>query len=120
MDISLNDEGGPRAADMLRQQVQARPALRPLLFVLKALLKKHGLNDVSTGGLGSFALANMVVAYLQEAEKVRCYAGRCCAVQRFVLGYGCHCCKCSKGATGKQGCLVLLVRLLCCDRWLRL
>ncbi len=29
-----------------------------------------GLGDVSQGGLGSFSLANMVIAHLQEEEKV--------------------------------------------------
>ena len=51
-------------------QVNQRPALRPLVLVVKSLLKASGLNDVSTGGLGSFALANMVVAHLQEEQKV--------------------------------------------------
>jgi hypothetical protein len=32
--------------------------------------KVLGLGDVSQGGLGSFSLANMVIAHLQEEEKV--------------------------------------------------
>ena len=41
------------------------------MLVVKSLLKANGLNDVSTGGLGSFALANMALAHLQEDAKVR-------------------------------------------------
>ena len=33
-------------------------------------VKVLGLGDVSQGGLGSFSLANMVIAHLQEEEKV--------------------------------------------------
>jgi DNA polymerase sigma len=36
------------------------PALRPLVLVLKALLKQNGLNEAAVGGLSSYALGNMV------------------------------------------------------------
>ncbi len=70
---------------MLDLQVEHWPALRPLVLVIKSLLKANGLNDVSTGGLGSFALANMALAHLQEEAKVRvdfkrrrgCLVGAC-------------------------------------------
>ena len=52
-------------------QVREWPALRPLVLVLKALLKDAHLNDVSTGGLSSFTLANMVLAHLLEETEVR-------------------------------------------------
>lgn len=38
--------------------------LRPLAVVLKAVLKHHALADVAVGGLGSWSLANMIVAHL--------------------------------------------------------
>jgi DNA polymerase sigma len=40
------------------------------VLVVKSLLKEAGLNDVSTGGLGSFALANMALSHLLEEAKV--------------------------------------------------
>ena len=43
-----------------------------MVLVLKSLLKEQGLNDVSTGGLSSFTLANMVLAHLhQEQQAIR-------------------------------------------------
>jgi len=39
--------------------------LRPLVLVLKSILKQSNLGDVSTGGLGSWSLANMAIAHLQ-------------------------------------------------------
>jgi DNA polymerase sigma len=46
-------------------QVRALPPLRPLVLVIKAMLKEAGLNEVFTGGLSSYSLVNMVVAHLQ-------------------------------------------------------
>jgi DNA polymerase sigma len=46
-------------------QVSALPPLRPLVLVIKAMLKEAGLNEVFTGGLSSYSLVNMVVAHLQ-------------------------------------------------------
>ena len=57
--------------DCTRVQVQEWPALRPLVVVLKTLLKDNRLNEVSTGGLSSFALANMVLAHLLEETEAR-------------------------------------------------
>ena len=43
----------------------ALPPLRPLVLVLKVLLKQAAMNEVFTGGISSWSLINMVVAHLQ-------------------------------------------------------
>lgn len=84
MDVSLNGDGGLRAASWLCGQQAAFPALRPLVLALKALLRGARLADVSQGGLGSFALALMVIAHLQEEEKVRaCFGVRALGFEGF-------------------------------------
>ncbi len=45
--------------------MRSLPALRPLLLTAKALLREAGLNEVFTGGLGSYALALLVISHLQ-------------------------------------------------------
>jgi len=40
------------------------------VLVLKGLLRGADLNNVAVGGLSSFSLANMVVASLQDDDKV--------------------------------------------------
>lgn len=70
VDVSLNSGGGVRAAVWLAAQQEAFPALRPLVLLLKAWLKAAGLAEVAQGGLGSFALALMVIGHLQEEAKV--------------------------------------------------
>jgi non-canonical poly(A) RNA polymerase PAPD5/7 len=46
------------------------PALKPLIFVLKALLIQRSLNTPAAGGLGSYALALMVISFLQVSISV--------------------------------------------------
>ena len=46
-------------------QVSSLAPLRPLLLAAKALLRESGLNEVFTGGLGSYALALLVISHLQ-------------------------------------------------------
>jgi hypothetical protein len=65
VDLSLGVENGAAAVSFMTRQVQALPPLRPLVLVIKAMLKEAGLNEVFTGGLSSYSLVNMVVAHLQ-------------------------------------------------------
>jgi len=46
-------------------QVRTLPPLRPLLLGAKAVLRESGLNEVFTGGLGSYSLALLVLSHLQ-------------------------------------------------------
>lgn len=41
------------------------PPLRPLCLVLKIFLQQRELNEVFTGGIGSYALLAMIMAHLQ-------------------------------------------------------
>lgn len=67
LDVSVADDSGPTNAAFVARRLVDFPAMRPLVLLLKCLLKQRGLNDVATGGLGSFSLANMVLCYLQSA-----------------------------------------------------
>lgn len=66
LDISLGVANGAAAVGFLRRQVIAVPPLRPLTLIIKALLRDKGHNEVFTGGLGSYAVVNMVLAYLMQ------------------------------------------------------
>eukprot|EP00232_Nephroselmis_pyriformis_P014730 CAMPEP_0182897910 /NCGR_PEP_ID=MMETSP0034_2-20130328/27173_1 /TAXON_ID=156128 /ORGANISM="Nephroselmis pyriformis, Strain CCMP717" /LENGTH=310 /DNA_ID=CAMNT_0025031851 /DNA_START=188 /DNA_END=1117 /DNA_ORIENTATION=- len=54
VDISLGASNGERAIGYVRSQVVKYEALRPLMLVVKALLSQRGLNEVFTGGIGSY------------------------------------------------------------------
>ena len=70
VDISLGSDDGIKAAEIIKAKLQEFPLARPLTIVIKAFLKARRLTDVSTGGLGGYALVNMVIAHLQEEAKV--------------------------------------------------
>lgn len=55
---------GIRASKVICAELEQRPAMRPLVLVLKALLRQHGMGDVLCGGLSSFGLCLLVAAYL--------------------------------------------------------
>lgn len=73
VDISLGNDDGVKAAEMTKAKLKDFPAARALTFVIKAFLKARRLTDVSTGGLGGYALVNMVIAHLQEEAKVNAH-----------------------------------------------
>ncbi|MCO5596595.1 hypothetical protein L7F22_050661 [Adiantum nelumboides] len=64
-DVSFDLENGPEAAVFIKDALNSIPPLRPLCFVLKTFLQQRELNEVYTGGIGSYALLVMLLAYLQ-------------------------------------------------------
>ena len=64
-DISIGHESGPRNVPIILSYIQQYPALRPLLMVVKCFLAQRSLNEVYTGGLGSYAVLLLVVSHLQ-------------------------------------------------------
>ncbi len=67
VDCSLSVDG-LATSDYLNHQLGS-PGMalgRPLIVLVKALLEKHGLNDPSVGGLGSFATSLLVLWFLRS------------------------------------------------------
>ncbi len=94
VDVSICNDSGLKAVQYLQQGCTTLPALRPLVLVLKLLLREHSLNDVATGGLGSWALANMVMAHLKvrssSSSRLKALLGcnllsHCCVASGTVL-----------------------------------
>jgi non-canonical poly(A) RNA polymerase PAPD5/7 len=67
-DISFDVANGPAAAAWMRAAMGALPPLRPLTLVLKAFLQQRELNEVYSGGVGSYALVVMLVALLRTHD----------------------------------------------------
>lgn len=65
MDISINADDGTKAISVVQDYLTKMPALRPLVFVIKALLSHKGLNSPANGGLGSYAIICLVICFLQ-------------------------------------------------------
>jgi len=69
VDVCFNQTTGPPAATLMKRYLEALPPLRPLTFVLKYFLAARGLNEPYSGGVGSFMLQLMIVAFLQHRER---------------------------------------------------
>ncbi|XP_050110715.1 uncharacterized protein LOC126589465 [Malus sylvestris] len=70
-DISFDIESGPKAADFIQGAVSKWPPLRPLCLILKVFLQQRELNEVYSGGLGSYALLTMIMAMLHSLGECR-------------------------------------------------
>ena len=68
VDLTIGTRNGLDAVPAIEKLKAEYPPMRPLCLVMKAFLREKGLNDVFTGGIGSYMLVNMLVAHLQTAE----------------------------------------------------
>ena len=66
IDISFNTSNGQEAAALVNKYLQHFPHLRQMVILLKYILNCRGLNEVWTGGLGSYALTLLVVNFFQQ------------------------------------------------------
>lgn len=65
-DISFGRNNGPSNVRLIRQYLRDFPSLKPLLLVIKCFLQQRMLNEVYSGGIGSYALLLLIVSHLQH------------------------------------------------------
>ncbi|XP_054626822.1 terminal nucleotidyltransferase 4B [Dunckerocampus dactyliophorus] len=65
VDISFNMKSGIKAACLIKEFKEKYPVLPYLVLVLKQFLLQRDLNEVFTGGIGSYSLFLMAVSFLQ-------------------------------------------------------
>ncbi|XP_068424735.1 terminal nucleotidyltransferase 4B [Clinocottus analis] len=65
VDISFNVKSGVKAARLIKEFKEKYPVLPYLVLVLKQFLLQRDLNEVFTGGIGSYSLFLMAVSFLQ-------------------------------------------------------
>ncbi|XP_061879496.1 terminal nucleotidyltransferase 4B [Entelurus aequoreus] len=65
VDISFNIKNGVKAARLIKEFKEKYPVLPYLVLVLKQFLLQRDLNEVFTGGIGSYSLFLMAVSFLQ-------------------------------------------------------
>lgn len=65
VDISINQTNGVSAGQIVNAYIDSLPALRPLVLVIKAFLSQRSMNEVYSGGLGSYSVICMVISFLQ-------------------------------------------------------
>lgn len=67
-DISFDVDNGPKAAAYIKDAISRLPPLRPLCLILKVFLQQRELNEVYSGGVGSYALLAMLIAMLRSVN----------------------------------------------------
>ncbi len=65
VDISINQSNGVAAGKMVNQFLNELPALRSLVLVVKSFLNQRGMNEVFSGGLGSYSIVCLAISFLQ-------------------------------------------------------
>ncbi|KAL3681183.1 hypothetical protein R1sor_024139 [Riccia sorocarpa] len=65
-EVARNAHNGAAAREYVIEKLRQLPALAPLVLLMKSFLQHRCLNDVYSGGLGSFALTLMLVFYLER------------------------------------------------------
>lgn len=65
VDIAIATSNAPPSSVAISKFLQEMPVLRPLILTLKQFLFQFNLHDTYTGGVGSFALALMVISVIQ-------------------------------------------------------
>ncbi|KAF3686865.1 Non-canonical poly(A) RNA polymerase PAPD5 [Channa argus] len=65
VDISFNVKSGVKASRLIKEFKEKYPVLPYLVLVLKQFLLQRELNEVFTGGIGSYSLFLMAVSFLQ-------------------------------------------------------
>ncbi|KAI0256600.1 hypothetical protein BJV78DRAFT_1117458 [Lactifluus subvellereus] len=71
VDISINQENGIEVGRVVSGFLSEMPALRALILVAKAFLSQRSMNEVFTGGLGSYSIVCLAVSFLQMHPKIR-------------------------------------------------
>lgn len=67
-DVSFDVDNGPKAAEYIQEAISRLPPLRPLCLILKVFLQQRELNEVYSGGIGSYALLAMLIAMLRSVN----------------------------------------------------
>ncbi len=65
VDVSFDVSNGPENVALIKDYLRRYPALRPLVLVLKCFLLQRKLNEVFSGGIGSYCLILVVMSHLQ-------------------------------------------------------
>lgn len=68
VDISLSQTNGVEAGKMINRFLSEMPALRALVLVIKSFLNQRSMNEVYSGGLGSYSIVCLAVSFLQVRD----------------------------------------------------
>ncbi|BEI83741.1 hypothetical protein CcaverHIS002_0403450 [Cutaneotrichosporon cavernicola] len=71
VDISFNQTNGIDSGKIITHYLDALPGARELITVVKYFLSQRQMNEVFTGGLGSYSVICLVISFMQMHPKLR-------------------------------------------------
>ncbi len=71
VDMSINQINGVAAGQMVKRFLAELPALRGLVLIIKSFLSQRSMNEVFTGGIGSYSIVCLAISFLQMHPKIR-------------------------------------------------
>jgi DNA polymerase sigma len=68
VDVCIDTPNGVQNSTQLADLLSQYPEAKPLVIIIKYLLRMRGLHEVFSGGLGSYSIVMMVLAHLQHVH----------------------------------------------------
>ena len=69
VDISVNRHNGYHAADLIKNILSRHKILKPIIIIIKILLRQYNLNESHSGGMSSFLLFHLVYFFYIKYKK---------------------------------------------------
>ena len=73
VDISLFKKNGASAAEQLEKILNIHPEIRPLMLIIKYMLRQRDLNEIYKGGASSFIIFSLLYYYIIDVNKRELY-----------------------------------------------
>ena len=76
VDMSINHINGVKAGEIVKMFIKELPALRGLVLIVKSFLNQRSMNEVFTGGLGSYSIVCLAISFLQHHNRNNSHSRR--------------------------------------------
>ena len=70
VDISLFKKNGYDAAEIINKIIAIYPEIRPLMLLIKYVIRQRNLNQIYTGGINSFIIFTLLYYYIADSRKI--------------------------------------------------
>ena len=69
VDISLFKKNGVDAAEIINKVISIYPEIKPLMLLIKYVIRQRNLNQIYTGGISSFIIFSLLYYYIADLRK---------------------------------------------------
>ena len=69
VDISFFKKDGVDSAEIIKKVIDIYPEIKPLMLLIKYLIRQRNLNQIYTGGISSFIIFTLLYYYLADLRK---------------------------------------------------